>query len=50
MAFACVIGFWEMFCDKRSCETGPSSEVAAFDVSEKGGWHWTEYCSLEESC
>ena len=44
------IGFWDMFCNKRICETGPSSELAAFDGSKKGGRHWTEDSSVEEIC
>ena len=50
VAFAPGNGFWEMFCDKKSCETGPCSEVAAFDGSEKCGRHWTEYRFVVESC
>ena len=50
VAFAHGNGLWEIFCDKRRCETGPGIEVAEFDGSEKCGWHRTEDRSVEESC
>ena len=38
-----------MFCDKRSYETRPGTEVAVFDGSDKCGGHWTENRSVEET-